>query len=67
MWVLSDVSRVSHNFQLYAQKDGYAMASGELNLAAANNVIVRLCQHIPLAVNHKVFYDNFFSGIPLLT
>jgi len=43
------------------------MQNGEPDYGEASHTVVRSCPHIHLAVNHKVFYDNFFSGILLLT
>ena len=60
------VSGLLYNSDLHAGKDGCAMQNGEPDYGEASNV-VRLCWHIPLAVNHKVFYDNFSSRISLLT
>jgi len=66
MRVLSGMSGLLYNFDLHAGKDGFAMQNGEPDNGEASHTVVRLCPHIPLAVNHKVFYNNFFSRIPLL-
>ena len=48
MWVLSGVSGLSCNFELYVGKDSCVMQNGEPHLAAAGGDDVRLCQYIPL-------------------
>lgn len=66
MWVLSGVSGISYNFELFGDKDATQVIQGEPNLGAASNVIVRLCRDIVPNVNHKIYYDNYFSSLPLI-
>lgn len=66
MYVLSGVSGFTSNFELCNSKADINLLPGEPNLGAASNIIVRLCRPIPRNVNHKVYYDNYFSGIHLL-
>lgn len=67
MWVLSGVSGFSYNFELFAGKDGYTTVSNEPDFGAASNVVVRLSRPIPSNMHHKLYYDNYFSGIPLVS
>lgn len=66
MWVLSGVSGMSYNFELFGDKEACVQIDGEPSLGAASDVIVRLCRDIPSNVNHKVYYDNYFSSLPLV-
>lgn len=66
MWVLSGVSGFSYNFELFAGKDGYSAVDNEPDLGAASNVVVRMSRPIPPNVHHKLYYDNYFSGMPLV-
>lgn len=66
MWVLSGISGFSYNFELFTGKEGSTRLDSEPDLGASSNVIVRLSRVIPDNVNHKIYYDNYFSSIPLL-
>lgn len=66
MYVLSGVSGFSSNFELCSSKANVTLLPGEPNLGAASNIIVRLCRPIPRNLNHKVYYDNYFSSLYLL-
>lgn len=66
MWVLSGVSGFSYNFELFSTKSNIELLADEPDLGAASNVIVRLCRVVPKNKNHKVYFDNYFTGVPLL-
>ncbi|CAH1988288.1 unnamed protein product [Acanthoscelides obtectus] len=66
MYILSGVSGFTSNFELCSNKADLTLVPGEPNLGAASNIIVRLCRPIPRDMNHKVYYDNYFSSLYLL-
>lgn len=37
----------------------------EPDLGSSANVVVRLCREIPKNKNHKVYYDNYYTSLPL--
>jgi hypothetical protein len=37
----------------------------EPDLGASANVVVRLSRCIPKNVNHKVYFDNYYTSVPL--
>ncbi|CAH2002552.1 unnamed protein product [Acanthoscelides obtectus] len=63
MYILSGFTS---NFELCSNKADLTLVPGEPNLGAASNIIVRLCRPIPRDMNHKVYYDNYFSSLYLL-
>lgn len=67
MFVLSGVSGFSCNFELCSKKADVSRMPGEPDLGAASNIIVRLCRPIPRDVCHKVYYDNYFSSLHLMS
>lgn len=53
-----------YDFDVYQGANAGKRKDSELGLAA--NVVMKLCSTLPEQKNHKVFADNFFTGIPLL-
>lgn len=66
MWVLSGVSGFSYNFEIAAGKQGYTEVQDEPDLGASSNVVVRMSRIIASGVHHKIYYDNYFSSLPLV-
>lgn len=54
------------SFELFGLKDQCTRYHDEPDLGAASNVVVRLCRNVPIVVNHKPYYDNYFASIPLI-
>lgn len=67
MYVLSGVSGFSCNFELCGSKIDMDKMPGEPELGAASNIIVRLCRPIPRNVHHKLYFDNYFSSLHLIS
>lgn len=42
------------------------MNLGEKDLGSSSNVIVRITRNIPSHTNHKVFFYNYFTSLPLM-
>ena len=59
VWARCGVSGILYNFEVYTGKTTKAEAKPELLMGG--NVVCRLTQSLPKNVNHKVFFDNFFS------
>lgn len=60
VWMLADSSGYCLNFEIYTGKTGNEV---EQNLGA--RVVKRMTSEIANK-NHKVFFDNFFTGVPLM-
>lgn len=64
MYVLSDTMGYVHNFEIYTGA-AEEYLPGEPNLGAAGNIVMRLCRILPSDKNYRLYYDNYYSGIPL--
>ncbi|KAF0708051.1 piggyBac transposable element-derived protein 2-like, partial [Aphis craccivora] len=68
-FVMCGSNGFSYRFELYTgqeNQDKYRLPS-EPDLMANANVVVRLSRIIPENKNHRVFFDNYYTTIPLLT
>ncbi|XP_033971608.1 piggyBac transposable element-derived protein 3-like [Trematomus bernacchii] len=62
--VLAGSDGVPHNFEIYT---GRAVHPPELaDVGASGNVVLRLAQPIPKQENYKLFFDNWFTSVPLV-
>lgn len=65
-FVLSGVSGFAYNIELYAGQENITMPD-EPDLGAAANVVVRLCRLLQRNLYYRVFFDNYYSTVPLVT
>ncbi|KAL6485882.1 hypothetical protein MHYP_G00052740 [Metynnis hypsauchen] len=62
--VLAGSDGVPHNFEVYT---GKAVHPTELpDVGASGNVVLRLAEIVPKNRNFKLFFDNWFSSVPLM-
>ena len=62
--VLAGSDGVPHNFEIYT---GRVAQPPELpDVGASANVVLCLAQPIPTQQNYKVFFDNWFTSVPLI-
>uniref|UniRef100_A0A3P9I8W3 PiggyBac transposable element-derived protein domain-containing protein n=1 Tax=Oryzias latipes TaxID=8090 RepID=A0A3P9I8W3_ORYLA len=62
--VLAGSDCVPHNFEIYT---GRVVQPPELpDVGASGNVVLRLAQPIPKHQRHKLFFDNWFTSVPLI-
>lgn len=64
VWARCRVSGILYDFEVYTGKTTKAEAKPELLMGG--NVVCCLTQSLPKNVNHKVFFDNFFSSIAIM-
>ena len=64
VWARCGVSGMVYDFEIYTGRSSKAEAQPALLMGG--NVVYRLTQTLPRNVNHKVFFDNFFSSIALM-
>lgn len=65
VFVLSGVSGFSYDFDFYCGTT--VLENNQPDLGASSNVVVKLSESIPKNLNYKLFFDNWFTSIPLLT
>lgn len=68
LFVLSGASGFAYNFELFSgQENGEEWRFvTEPDLGASANVVVRLSRVIPINKNYKLFFDNYYTTLPLL-
>lgn len=69
LFVLSGVSGFAYNVEVYTglENDPILRAEkGEPDLGGSSNVVVRLARVIPNNCHYKLYFDNYYSSIPLL-
>lgn len=68
VFVLCGISGYAYDFELYSGQENCAidrLAHNEPDLGASSNVVVRLSRCIENNVHHKLYFDNFYTSIPL--
>ena len=63
VFVLSGVNGLIHNFEVYTGK--IDPCPGQPDLKPSANIVLRLLASIPRMIWHKVFFDNWFTGMEL--
>ncbi|CAH2000458.1 unnamed protein product [Acanthoscelides obtectus] len=64
VFVLSGVSGFSYDFDFFSGPTN--LQPYQPDLGASSNVVVKLTESVPRNQNYKVFFDNWFTGLPLL-
>lgn len=67
LFVLCDSYGYSYRFEIYggAKNDDIIMPDTP-DIGATGNVVIRLTQTVPNFVNHIVYFDNFYTSLPLM-
>ncbi|XP_049306462.1 piggyBac transposable element-derived protein 1-like [Bactrocera dorsalis] len=66
LFVLCDSYGFSYNFEVYRGAGENDVVADAPDLGATGNVVVRLTQTVPNFKNHIVYFDNFYTSLPLL-
>ncbi|KAJ8912352.1 hypothetical protein NQ315_014719 [Exocentrus adspersus] len=66
-FVLSGVSGFSYDFDLFAGSQSNTVPTGAPNLSMSSNVVLKLSESIPRHKNYKLFFDNWFTSVGLMT
>lgn len=53
----------AHKFEVYSGQD---KLPDEPDLGTTGNVVVRLLRGVPRRQNHIVYFDNFYTSLPLV-
>lgn len=62
IWVLCGASGYAYDFECYTGRSDNTLVDGEEDCAASGNVVIQLSRAIPTNVNHKVYFDNYFTS-----
>ncbi|KAJ8926143.1 hypothetical protein NQ314_021516 [Rhamnusium bicolor] len=65
-FVLCGVSGFAYNLELYSgqENDKINKLDNEPDLGESSNVVVRLCRVVPKNMNHRIYFDNYYTAIP---
>jgi len=65
IYVLSGISGFSYDLEVYTGEK-HTIDPTEVDIGTCDNIVVRLCRSVPSAVNHHIFFDNYFTSLNLL-
>ena len=65
MFILAGVSGFCYDFEFYAGGQNNMKLDGEIDCGASGNIVTRMSRTIPININHKLYFDNYFNS-PLL-
>ncbi|XP_063384488.1 piggyBac transposable element-derived protein 3-like [Cydia fagiglandana] len=66
LFVLCSLMGYAYRFEVYSGQEKKDRPAGEPDLGKTNNVVLRLARVIPRMRNHIVFFDNFYTSLPLV-
>ena len=64
VFILCSNKGIIHDFEVYTGK--IEPPAGEPDLGASSNIVVRLSKIIPADKNQLLFFDNWFTSVPLI-
>ncbi|XP_039287948.1 piggyBac transposable element-derived protein 3-like [Nilaparvata lugens] len=65
VFVLSGISGFAYNFEFYSGQENVVLP-GEPDIGASANVVVRLARSVPRNKHFKIYFDNWYTNLPLL-
>ncbi|XP_049809536.1 piggyBac transposable element-derived protein 4-like [Schistocerca nitens] len=68
LFVISGISGYAHDFEIFTgdENEPEKRVTGEEDLGASANVVVRLSRILPRNMNHTLYCDNYYTSLPLL-
>lgn len=66
LYVLCSLQGFAYKFEVYAGQDLTEKPENEPDLGPTSNIVLRLARGIPRFVNHIVYFDNFYTSVPLV-
>jgi len=64
LFILSGVSGFCYNMEVYTGSENI-QAGDEADLGASSNTVIRMARTIPSDLMHKLYFDNYFTGVNL--
>ena len=65
LYVLSDHEGLVYNFEVHSGK--IEVCLNQLDIGPSVNIILKLLEDVERYKGHKIFVDNWYTGIPLAT
>lgn len=66
VFVLSGVSGFSYDFDIFAGEQTNKMPDNCPSLTTSSNMVIKMAHTIPRQQNYKIFFDNWFTSLPLM-
>ncbi|CAK1597986.1 unnamed protein product [Parnassius mnemosyne] len=67
LFLICSIYGFVHKFEVYSGSEKYLHINGELDLGPTGNTVVRLARIVPKRANHIIYFDNFYTSVPLVT
>lgn len=64
LFLLCSITGYAHKFEVYVGENNI-QEPNEPDLGVTGNVVVRLMKVVPRNINHIVYFDNYYTSIPL--
>ncbi|KAJ8970406.1 hypothetical protein NQ317_017188, partial [Molorchus minor] len=67
-YMLCGVTGFSYNFEMYTGPENFftKLKEDEPDLGVTGNVVVHLTRIVPKNLNHCIYFDNFYTSVPLM-
>ena len=65
VWARSGTSGIIYDFEVYTGKSENPISPND-GIGFGGHVVLRLCENLTKMVNYRLFFDNYFTSIPLL-
>ncbi|CAH4034244.1 unnamed protein product [Pieris brassicae] len=66
LYVMCSVKGYAHKFEIYTGQENERLPD-EPDFGPVGNVVVRLARGVPRHINHIIYFDNFYTSVPLVT
>ncbi|XP_058817071.1 piggyBac transposable element-derived protein 3-like [Topomyia yanbarensis] len=68
LYLLCSMDGFAHEFEVYTGSGNRPdLLTHEPNMGETANVVTRLIRAVPRNINHILYFDNFYTSLPLLT
>ncbi|XP_061379615.1 piggyBac transposable element-derived protein 1-like [Danaus plexippus] len=68
LYLICSLQGYAHRFEVYSgggSKNN--ILPGEPDLGESGNTVIRIARMVPRNVNHIIYFDNFYTSVPLVT
>lgn len=66
LFVLCDSNGFAYRFEVYNGAGDNIILPDTPDIGATSNIVIRLSQTIPDFAHHILYFDNFYTSLPLL-
>ncbi|KAF2889292.1 hypothetical protein ILUMI_16881 [Ignelater luminosus] len=67
LFILSGVSGLAYKFEIYTGTENRCRLPNEPDLGTSANIVVRLSRGVPHNQFYRLYFDNYYSSIPLVS